>query len=133
MRKSRRAGHGLDRQRIGRDDVEIGAPLRAEIGKRLGAERAVDLDAGDAARLSHPVGHQPHHRARACADIEATHAGLKPDAIEQRSGRALPQQRLVAQTMVLGVVPGVHVTVGVPSLRLRRHRARLLFFYVFAI
>jgi hypothetical protein len=133
MRKSRRAGLGLDRQRIGRDDVEIGAPLRAEIGKRLGAERAVDLDAGDAAGLPHPVGHQPHHRARACADIEATHAGSKADAVEQRLGRALPQQRLVAQTNVLGVVSGVHVTVGVPSLRRFRHRARLLFFYVFAI
>jgi hypothetical protein len=46
--------------------------------------------------LSHPVGHQPHYRARACADIEAAHAGSKPDAIEQRSGRAFPQQRLVA-------------------------------------
>jgi hypothetical protein len=60
--------------------------LRAEIGERLGAERAVDLDAGDAARWSarwsHPVGHQPHHRARACANVETTHAGSKSDAIE---------------------------------------------------
>src|SRR4030095_17105216 len=36
----RRAGHSLDRQRIARDDVEIGAALRAEVGERLGAARA---------------------------------------------------------------------------------------------
>jgi len=56
--------------------LERSASLRAQIGQRLGAERAVDLDTGDAALRPDPVGHQPHHGARTCAYVEATHAGF---------------------------------------------------------
>ena len=65
MRSNGAPGHGVEREHVGFDQVELGAALRAEIGERLGCELAVDLDAGDAALRSDAVGHQPHHRARA--------------------------------------------------------------------
>ena len=63
MRSKGAPGHVVELEHIGFDQLELSAPLRAEIGKRLGAELAIDLDAGDAALRSDAVGHQPHHRA----------------------------------------------------------------------
>src|SRR4029078_12258874 len=75
---------------------------------------------------SHAVGHQPHHRAGAGADVEAAHAGLEPDAIEPLFRRPLPPQRLSAPALILTLVTGMHITVGIDLLRLCRHRADLL-------
>ena len=58
-----RAGRRVEGEQVGRDLLELGAALGAEISQRLGAECRVDLDAGDAALRSDAVGHQPHHRA----------------------------------------------------------------------
>ncbi len=101
--------------------LERGAPLGAQIGERLGAERAVDVDTGDAALRSDPVGHQPHHRARAGAHVEAAHARLEPDAVEQLFARPLPHQRLIAQALILSQVPGMDVTVRIGLPRFCRH------------
>ncbi len=122
----RRARYLLERQHVGLDHLERGAALSAEVGERLGAECAVDLDAGDAARGPDPIGHQPHDRAWARAHIEAAHAGLEADPVEHLLGRALPHRRLIAQTLILAHLPGMHVTVGIQRPRFCRHRLDLL-------
>ncbi len=121
-----RAGDLLDRERIGFDDVEGRAALGAKIGERLGAKRAVDVDAGDAAVWPDPIGHQPHRHARTRADIEAAHPGFKPDAVENVLGRASPHECLLAEALILGGIPCRRMAVRVQFLRARHHRARLL-------
>ena len=39
----RRAGHGVEREHVGFDQVELRAALRAELGERLGGKLAIDL------------------------------------------------------------------------------------------
>jgi hypothetical protein len=123
-----RALHRLDRQRIGCDDVEIGAAFAAEIGERLGAERGIDFQTRDAALRSNSVGHQPHHRARARADIEAAHAGRKSDAVETASV-AFATEAPARGDADTRRHPCMHVTIGV-QLLLSPPPGRLLFFPV---
>src|SRR5262249_33557358 len=80
----------------------------------LGAQRTVDLDAGDRALGPHAVGHQPHHRAWARADIEAAHARSKPDGGKHMRRGHLPG--LFAQTLVFS---GVRVCMSLSGLALR--------------
>jgi hypothetical protein len=87
--------------------------LGTQILQGLRAKRCVDLDAGDPALRTDAVGHQPHHRARPRADIEAAHAGAEPDGGQHFCRGALPHAGLIAQTLIFSGVARVHVTVGV--------------------
>ena len=109
----RSAGHGIELEHIGFDELELGTALGAEVGERLAPQLAVDLDAGDAALLSDAIGHQPHDRTRPRAHVEAAHARPKADPVEHLFGRPPPHHRLIAQTLVLVHVPVMHVTVRI--------------------
>ncbi len=126
MRSKGAPGTRVELEHIGFDQLELGAALGAEVGERLAPERAVDLDAGDAALRPDAIGHQPHHRAGACAHVEAAHAGPKADPVEHLLGRPLPHQGLIAQALILVHVPCMHITVGIRFLRFCRHRPHLL-------
>ena len=108
-----RAVRRLEGEQVCRDLLELRAALATQILQRFRTKCCVDLDAGDPALRPDAVGHQPHHRARPRADIEAAHAGPEPDG-RQHSGRgALPHAGLIAQTLIFSGVARMHVTVGV--------------------
>jgi hypothetical protein len=115
----RRAARRFELEHVGADEVEPGAAAGAKVAERLGGESGVDLDAGDDAVGADAVGHQPHHRAGAGADIEAGHAGLEPNAIEHLARGPFPHPRLIAETLVLlGVAcMNVAVRIGLAGLR----------------
>jgi hypothetical protein len=100
---------GLELEHVSADEVEPGAASGAKVAERLGAERRVDLDAGDEAVRSDPVGHQPHHRAGPSADVEAGHAGRRP----------LPHARLIAEALILLRVARMNVAVRIELAGLR--------------
>ena len=93
-------------------------PSRAEVWQRLGTERAVDLDTGDPALRPHAVGHQPHHRAWAGADVEAAHAWAKPDGGKHMRRGLLPHAGLIAQTLIFFGVARMDIAVGIGFARL---------------
>src|SRR5262245_65245185 len=112
----RRACRLLEFEKIGCDLLELGSAFAAEILQGLGAQRTVGLDAGDRALGPHAVGHQPHHRAWARADIEAAHAHSKPDGGKHMRRGRLPHAGLFAQTLVFS---GVRVCMSLSGLALR--------------
>ena len=61
----------------------------------------------------HAVGHQPHHRAWAGADVEAAHAWAKPDGGKHMRRGLLPHAGLIAQTLIFFGVARMHVAVGI--------------------
>ena len=61
----------------------------------------------------HAVGHQPHYRAWAGADVKAAHAWAKPDGGKHMRRGALPHPGLIAQTLIFFGVARMHVTIGV--------------------
>ena len=96
----RRVGRRVEVEEIGGDLLEHRAVFAPEVLQSLGRERTVDLNACDAPLRSNAVGHQPHHRSRAGADVEAAHARRKPDRVKHMRGGPFPHAGLIARTLI---------------------------------
>ncbi len=121
-----RARRGVELKHVGFDQRKLCSPLGAEVGERVSAKLAVDLDAGDAAFSADAIGHEPHHGARSRAHIERAHPGGEADPVEHLLGRPLPHERLIAQALIFVSVSRMDIAVGVQFLRLSRHPPHLL-------